>query len=302
MFKHCYMPQSMINSVIVHLVKNKSGDLTDKNNYRPIALSSIASKVFEHIIILRLEEYLWTNDNQFGFKSGHSTDLCIYALSEFIEYFKSRSTSVYVAFLDASKAFDKISHWIIFRKLIDRKVPIYLVKILCYWYQHQIMSVRWGCSISKGFNVTNGVRQGGVLSPKLFNVYIDGLSNILNNCTTGGFLGGKRINHMLYADDLCIVSLSSAGLQNLLSICDKYCASHSITFNVKKSVCMFFKSSVNKHCDYANVYLSGNHIDFVQEVKYLGVLLNSSMKTSIDVSRQTRKFYAQANMLLRNFR
>ena len=80
------------------------------------------------------------------------------------------------------------------------------------------MSVRWGCSISKGFNVTKGVRQGGVLSPKLFNVYIDGLSNILNNCTTGGFLGGKRINHMLYADDLCIVSLSSAGLQNLLSI------------------------------------------------------------------------------------
>ena len=52
MFKHCYMPQSMINSVIVPLVKNKSGDLTDKNNYRPIALSSIASKVFEHISVV----------------------------------------------------------------------------------------------------------------------------------------------------------------------------------------------------------------------------------------------------------
>ena len=55
---------------------------------------------------------------------------------------------------------------------------------------------------------------------------------------------------------------------------------------------MFFKSSVNKHCDYANVCLSGNHINFVQEVKYLGVLLNSTMKTYIDDSRQTRKFYA----------
>ena len=65
---------------------------------------------------------------------------------------------------------------------------------------------------------------------------------------------------------------------------------------------MFFKSSVNKHCDYANVYLSGNHIDFVQEVKYLGVLLNSSMETSIDVPCQKRKFYAQANVLLCNFR
>ena len=164
------------------------------------------------------------------------------------------------------------------------------------------MSARWGYSISNVFNVTNGVRQGGILSPKLFNIYIDGLSNILNNSLISGSLGGKRINHMLYADDLCIVRLSSAGLQKLLSICDEYRASHSIIFNVKKSVCMFFKCTVNKHCDNSTVFLSRNQIDFVQEVKYLGVLLNPSMKTSIDVSRQTRKFYAQANMLLRNFR
>ena len=137
-------------------------------------MSSITSKVFEHIILLSggrlrvqwLEEYLWTTDNQFGFKSGHSTDLCIYALSELIEYFKSRYTSVYVAFLDASKAFDKISHWTLFRKLIDRNVPMYLIKVLYYWYQHQLMSVRWGYSISNVFNVTNDVRQGGILSPK----------------------------------------------------------------------------------------------------------------------------------------
>ena len=107
---------------------------------------------------------------------------------------------------------------------------------------------------------------------------------------------------MLYAYDLYIISLSSAGLQKLLSICYEYCACHSITFNVKKSVCMFFKCTVNKHCDNSTVFLIGNHIDFVQEVKYLRVLLNSSMKTSIDVSRQTRKFYEQTNMLLRNFR
>ena len=78
MYKHCYMPQSIINTVIFPIIKNKSGDFTDKNNYRPIALSSIRSKVLEHTIVIRLEEYLWTNDNQFGFKSGHSTDLCIY--------------------------------------------------------------------------------------------------------------------------------------------------------------------------------------------------------------------------------
>ena len=267
-----------------------------------IALSSILSKVFEHTIVIRLEEHLWTNDNQFGFKSGHSTDLCIYALTEFIEYFKSRSTSVYVAFLDASKAFDKISHWTLFKKVIDRHVTLYLVVILCHWYQHQDMTVRWGYCISNSFNVTNGVRQGGVLSPQHFNIYIYILSDILNKSTIGGSLGGKRINHLLYADDLCIVSLSSSGLQQLLSICDQYCASHFITFNVRKSVCMFFKSKMKKLCDNVLVVLSGITIDFVHETKYLGVIINSSMKTPFDVVRQTRKFYAQTNMLPRNFR
>ena len=84
------------------------------------------------------------------------------------------------------------------------------------------MSERWGCSISKEFNATNGVRHGCVLSSKLLIVYINGLSNVLNNFSTGGSLSGKRINRMLYADVLCIVSLSSAGFQNLLSIRDKY--------------------------------------------------------------------------------
>ena len=66
--------------------------------------------------------------------------------------------------------------------------------------------------------------------------------------------------------------------------------------------CLFLNLYYNNHYNYLSSVLSSNDIDFVQEVKYLGVLLNSSMKTYIDVSRQTLKFYAQANMLLLNFR
>ena len=86
--------------------------------------------------------------------------------------------------------------------------------------------------------------------------------------------------------------MTYASLAYLLQLCK----------NCYQSVSMFFKCTVNKHCDNSTVFLSGNQIDSVQEVQYLWVLLNSSMKTSIDVSRQTRKFYRQANMLLRNFR
>ena len=82
-----------------------------------------------------------------------------------------------------------------------------------------------------------------------------------------------------------------------LSIWDKYCASHAITFNIKKSECKFCNNSVNKHCKYTNVYSSGNQIELVQ-VKYLGALLISLMKTSIDVSRQTRELDATAQLLL----
>ena len=195
-------------------------------------MSSVISKVFENVILYRLEEYLWTTNNQFGYKAGHSTDLCVYALTEFIEYFETRSTSVYIAFLNASKASDKINYWILFKKLIAKRFPLYLIKVLCYWYQYQSMYIKWGSTFSGKFHVTNGVREGGVLSPLLFNVhvYVIELSECLNKSGIGGSLNGTVLNHMLYADDLCNISLSSAGLQlQLLNICSttmNYMISH----------------------------------------------------------------------------
>ena len=106
---------------VIQAVKIKCGNLADNNNYRPIALSSISSKVFEYVILFRLEDYLWTNDNQFEFKPSHSTDLCVYALAKFIAYFKSRSTSIYVALFDTGKAFDKVSHWTRLKKNSGQK-------------------------------------------------------------------------------------------------------------------------------------------------------------------------------------
>ena len=63
MFKHCYLPIGILNSVIIPLVKNKNGDLSDGNNYRPMALSSTVSKVFKNVILNRLKGYLWTSDS-----------------------------------------------------------------------------------------------------------------------------------------------------------------------------------------------------------------------------------------------
>ena len=77
---HGYLPNDFMKTVIVPLVKNKTGDTSDVNNYRHIALVTIASKIFENILLDILQPYLYTSDNKFGFKKGHSTDHCIFVI------------------------------------------------------------------------------------------------------------------------------------------------------------------------------------------------------------------------------
>ena len=70
-------------------------------------------------------------------------------------------------FVDSSKAFDRVSHNILFDKLIERNVPLCFVRLLSFWYVRQRMVVKWGNCFSTYFSVSNGVRQGGILSPYL---------------------------------------------------------------------------------------------------------------------------------------
>ena len=131
--------QLCLKPLIVPFVKNKSGNLSDSSNYRPIALDTIISKIFESVLLLKCDEYLSTFNNQFDFKLCHSTDLCIYTLKKFIDYYKTRGTTVYVTFLDASKAVDRINHWLLFDKMIIKDVPLFIIKLLVFLYSRQRM-------------------------------------------------------------------------------------------------------------------------------------------------------------------
>ena len=91
-----------------------------------------------------MDVYLFTSDNQFGFKQNNSTDLCIYTVRSIIQYYNYHSSPVYTCFLDASKAFDRINHWTMFKQLILRNVPSILIRILCFWYRSQELCILWG--------------------------------------------------------------------------------------------------------------------------------------------------------------
>ena len=88
--------------------------------------------------------------------------------------------------------------------------------------------------------MSNGVRQGGVLSPYLFAVYLDDLFNELN-IEAGCYIGEVLLNHLMFADDICVLCPSVRWLQRILDVCQAYPESHGIIFNYNKTVCMTFK-------------------------------------------------------------
>ena len=93
-----------------------------------------------------------------------------------------------------------------------------MLKYMFYWYSHQEMLIQWSNSCLDKFHVTNGVKQGGILSPALFSVYMNNLSVSLNKSGIGGSLEDNLVNHIhvCYADDLCLIALSSTGMQHLM--------------------------------------------------------------------------------------
>ncbi len=95
------------------IFKSKTVDITSIGIYRPIVLATVCFKIVETCLVSRLESYLYTNDNQFAYKRGHSTDMCIYLLKEEIRFYTKCCSPVYACFLDASKAFDILNHWVI---------------------------------------------------------------------------------------------------------------------------------------------------------------------------------------------
>ena len=107
---HGYLPLEFMKTAIVPIIKSKTGNSSDKNNYRPIALVTACSKIFELCLLEIIELYSDTHDNQFGFKKQHSTDMCIFTLISVIKYYTRQSTPVFSCFLDASKAFDRVNH------------------------------------------------------------------------------------------------------------------------------------------------------------------------------------------------
>ena len=100
MLQHSYVPSDFLSGVITPIVKDSQGDITSPSNYRGITLSCLPAKLFEFLIQIKTSHLLSTDDLQFGFKSRTSSSHAIYALKSTVDYFNSKGSKVYAAFLD----------------------------------------------------------------------------------------------------------------------------------------------------------------------------------------------------------
>lgn len=301
---HCHIPAALMQSVVVPLVKAKGGDLTDINNYRAIAVSNSISKILETVFMCKVESVAEADSYQFGFKSGHSTGLCTNTLKEVIQYYRERGSHVFTCFVDFTRAFDRVNYWKLFNKLLDDGVSVDIVALLAFWYSNQELCVRWKSNLSSTFCVNNGTRQGGILSPYLFSRYIRDLIWQIARCGVGCNIGGKYYNILAYADDIVLLAPSWDALQCLIRCLNVAAGEINMTCNVKKTVCMVFKPVVKKFIvaeEFPPFYIGDKKLEFVNEFRYLGHIINNKFSDDDDIKREIRNLFMRTNILLRRY-
>ena len=296
MLRHSVVPRQFKESIIVPIVKDKNGDASDPDNCRGIAVASVMSKLFERLVLTKFNHLLVTNELQFGFKKNIGCAECSYTLQEAVDYYLRGGTdAVYVAALDLSKAYDRVSHYGLLIKLIQRKFPGALIRLIEEWYKQQVVRVRWAGEYSTPFGSRNGVRQGSVLSPIFFNVFIDDLVNQLRTMGRGARVGNSFVGCIVYADDISLLSPTASGLQEMLDACSHFVDARLLKFNVKKSAVTVFrrmKRSMGSVC--SEFRLCGQVLPVSDNLKHLGIVSRFDGKDTSMVESRMRKFYAAA--------
>lgn len=300
-YKHCFIPINTLKGELHPTLKDLKGNISESSNYRPVMQSSCIFKIIELHILSILEEKVSFNFRQFGFKKVCSTTDACFVLKETIHKYLFHKGKAFAAFIDLSKAFDKVDHLLLEQQVLDRNIPPDIVFLLMHYLRNQSARVCWNEGKGQYLYIEKGVRQGGILSPFLFKLYVDNLISNIAKKNVGCQLGLLRLNIIAYADDLVILADTVEHLEYLYGILDEGIGNLKLLMIKTKSKCMIFQKTNSK--DPVKEIRLGNYaFEVVRDYKYLGHVVNKQLLDDPDVGTRLNSFYAKFNSAFRNFK
>ena len=291
---------------------HKSGDKSDPNNYRGLAVSSCLGKLFNKILQRRLDKFCQKNslinDLQGSGKVGSRTcDHLLVVRCLFDKYVKQQGKYLYTCFVDLRKAFDTVSRVKLFYTLVnDYSIGGKFLKILQQIYTENELYIKLSDGLVKPFNTTVGVKQGCVFSPILFNLFINKICSIFDQTCDPAQLHNKDINCLLWADDLLLISKTPSGLQNSIDKMHQFYQSMGLQVNIKKTKVMIFNKRGIKLENRFQFYLSDEKLEITDEYQYLGIKLKPSGSFSVAVQelkdKASRAWFGISTLIFKNKR
>ena len=289
----------MLHGEIKPIIKNKNKDHTDPNNYRPIMNSCNLLKLFEYCLLPFLNKYIHVNSHQFGFRRQTGCISAITVLKETVLNYTSSGSKVHCAMIDLSKAFDKVNHKILIMKMMEAGMPPLLVRIFKYMMENVYVNVSVGGHKGDDWLIKNGTRQGGILSPHIFNFYINNMIGRVSSCDVGCRIGIYRTNIICYADDILLCAPSVQGLQFLVNyVCD-ILNDLCLPLNDKSSY-IVFRNRRTPRVTYTIDVLTDT-FENINECKYLGAILTDDFRLDEDLCRSSSSFLRQFNSIFHKF-
>ena len=277
-------PTEWSTSLLVPI--HKKGSKSSITNYRGISLIPCFCKLFCSILNNRLMNWATSKQilspGQLGFVKGNRTSDAITILHNSIfEYCNKRNSKLYSCFVDFEKAFDKIPRNLLLDKIYGLGITGNVFNILASMYTTDKCRIKIGNKMSPSFSINQGVRQGCVLSPTLFNLFLSDFEPLLaaeSNIDRVEINENSLLSGILWADDILLLSETKRGLQNQLNFLEKYTESKELKINVSKTKCLCFNTTgkLVRNC----FSINDDAIEDVNHFKYLGFVVSSNGKVS----------------------
>ena len=266
----------------------KTGSPTDPNNYRSISVLPDLNKVYEELLLMRLNNFLQSHNilsrSQYGFRKDRCTqEACIGLLSTLNNAYTHKSYAVCL-FIDFKKAFDTVNHTILLKKMERYGIRGQILQLFKSYLSNRIQRVVVNNAISDPLPISSGVPQGSKLGPILFNIYVNDISQLpfMNTCT------------FQFADDTAFSS-NSNDLDNLIEtfnsnmqIFNAWCNANKLHLNLNKTKAMLFTPRYLTGPP-PNIIINGTTIEFVCEYKYLGLIIDQKLSFKNHVNTLNRK-------------